>query len=230
MYPLTHLYFTKNVLGELSSALALGSVLPDILTSVGMKWKEAHSLNIFPHKEMLLGNLIHGISLPGLDYYSDCAFEEREGFAFQYAKHLEIDLTQLGIPKEHSLWRGHNFVEMAIEVKLNQTEACELWKDLDLASQDENLKAIVYNFLNERDYKEIHLIDLALERFLTLRGKPDMLALDYTKKLSAIYQLAIDPKSCQDLISKAQTLINGHYKLFLEKCCAQIKQDIVNFI
>ena len=88
MYPLTHLYFTKNVLGRLSSALALGSVLPDILTSVGMKWKEAHSQNIFPHKEML-GNLIHGINLPGLDYYSDCAFEGRK-VAFQYGL-LEMD-------------------------------------------------------------------------------------------------------------------------------------------
>ena len=230
MYPLTHLYFTKNVLGRLSSALALGSVLPDILTSVGMKWKEAHSQNIFPHKEMLLGNLIHGINLPGLDYYSDCAFEGQEGFAFQYAKHLEMDLTELGIPKEHSIWRGHNFIEMAIEVRLNQTEESELWKNLELASQDENLKAIIYDFLSEHNYNEIHLVDLALERFLTLRGNLDKLAIDYAKKLSAIYQLHIDPKNCQDLILKAQTLINGHYKSFLEKCCDQIKQDIAHFI
>lgn len=229
MYPLTHLYVTKNVLGELSSALALGSVLPDILTSVGMKWKEAHSQEVIPHQEMLLGNLIHGINLPGLDYYSDCAFGEQEGFAFQYATNLVHDLTKLGIPMEHSLWRGHNFVEMAVEVRLNENEN-ELWQELELAAADEQLKSVIYDFLSNQGFKEAHLVNQALDRFLSIRGRLDKLAEDYAKKLSSIYQIQIDSASCEKLILKSQDLINGNYKVFLEKCCQQINQDIASYI
>lgn len=229
MYPLTHLYVTKNVLGDLSPALALGSVLPDILTSVGVIWREAHNQKNFSQKEMLLGNLIHGIGLPGLDYYSDCAFQGQEGFAFQYAQHLENDLTQLGIPKEHSLWRGHNFIEMAVEVNLNQTES-DLWQELETASQDENLLNIIYEFLRQHDYQEEHLVNKALERFLTVRGKLERLGEDYANKLNSIYQTQVDKKNCQKLILKSQDLIQDQYQKFLEKCCELIKNDIKPYL
>lgn len=228
MYPLTHLYVTKQVLGKLTPALALGSVLPDVLVGVGMHWKEAHSQKSLPHQELLLGNLIHGISLPGLDYYSDCSYQGQEGYAFQYAHHLKNDLAHLGVPKEHTLWRGHNFIEMAIEVMLNQTES-NLWQQLELSFHDVELKKIIYSFLHQNNYNKDHLVDLVLTRFLNIRGKIDRLASDYAKKLNNIYHLQLSAADCQKLTLKSKELIINHYKLFIKECCQQIKHDIKHF-
>ena len=118
---------------------------------------------------------------------------------------------------------------MAIEVKLNQSEN-ELWQELEVAAKDEHLKSVVYELLNKAGYNENHLVNLVLDRFLSIRGQLDKLAEDYAKKLSSIYQIQIKNESCQKLILKSQDLVSDYYKVFLEKCCRKIAQDITSYL
>lgn len=227
MYPLTHLYVAQQVLGYLNMASALGSILPDVLTGAGLKWQQAHNFKDFDGLELDLirGDLIHGSYLPGLDYYSDCAYKGREGFAFQNALYLRQDLLELGLPKEHILWRGHNFIEMAIETNLNKTHS-HLWSYLEEASLDPNLKDQVYNVIAHYNLDNPRILDLTLERFLGIRGQEELLAQDYTHKLNKIYQLNLNPEACLRVIHKSQEIISEHYQNFLNYCIQQISQDL----
>ena len=75
MYPLTHLFFAKRVLGFLDDPVALGSIFPDVLILSSIGWKESHSLGIeiwrhFRGKEKtwltFLWSNYHGIEPKGL--------------------------------------------------------------------------------------------------------------------------------------------------------------------
>jgi hypothetical protein len=231
MYPLTHLYVTEQVLGSLNPALALGSILPDILVGAGLTWKEAHnhSFKKLPdtNRDLMLGDLIHGSFLPGLDYYSDCAYEDKEGYAFQNAVHLCTDLVRLGIPQEHALWRGHNFIEMAIETMLNETNSY-LWCELEKAFHQQELKSEVYSIIAGCNLHKPGIVDLILQRFLEIRGKKECLAADYARKLNNIYRLGLSAEKCLALIAKSQELITPHFRKFLNNCVDWIAKDLKN--
>lgn len=227
MYPLTHLFITHEVLGYLNPAAALGSILPDILTAAGLPWHQAHGFKNLDgiDQDIIRGDWIHGSDLPGLDYYSDCAYKENEGFAFQHALYLRQDLWELGLPKEHLLWRGHNFIEMAVEINLNNTYS-HLWSYLEEASKQQDLKKQIYNVMATYGLEKKQILDLVLDRFLNIKGQQELLAEDYADKLNKIYQLNIASENCLELILKSQELIAPHYQNFLNYCIQQIREDL----
>lgn len=227
MYPLTHLYVTQQVLGYLNKASALGSILPDILTGAGQKWQQAHNFKVLDGLEpdIIRGDLIHGSYLPGLDYYSDCAYMGREGFAFQHAVYLRQELLELELPKEHILWRGHNFIEMAVEINLNKIHN-HLWSYLEEASTDLALKKQIYQVMVYYNLDNPNSLDSTLTRFLSIRGQEELLAEDYAQKLNKIYQLNLTAENCLQIIGKSQEIVAEHYQNFLNYCIQQISQDL----
>ncbi|MDS1029119.1 hypothetical protein RDV78_01200 [Bacillota bacterium LX-D] len=230
MYPLAHLYLTKKALNRLTPTLALGSVLPDVLTSAGLDWQTAHSYKRSTHinRDLLLGDLIHGISLPGLDYYSDISYRNQAGFAFQNAKYLAKDLAALKVPEKDVIWRGHNFIEMAVETFLNKTQH-RLWLELSRAAADQKLLQTVKVVMNDYKVDNPDSITAILDRFLKMGGKEDLLAEDYAHKLNSIYGLEIETKQCLALIKKAQQLVEGRYQEFLQTAIKEIKINVKNY-
>jgi hypothetical protein len=233
MYPLSHIYVSSKILDEMDASLALGSVLPDVLVGTGILWREAHHSTRAPFEEHLhspflrIGAALHGIDLPGLDFFSDVSYAEGKGYAYQKAVHIEEDIINLGVNQEHALWRGHNFVEMAIEVTLNEQHS-QFWQYLKQGQQDENLMAQITRLANELEANQPDVAPLVLDRFLTIRGQKENLAKDYATKLNRIYSLTIEPSQCENIITKAMELIETDYRQFLDNSIQTIQLALAN--
>lgn len=229
MYPLSHLYVSLRVMETINPSLALGSILPDMLVGAGLEWDNAHRVFQNPLSApeaaslpLMVGASLHGIGLPGLDYYSDISFEQGEGYAFQKAVFIEEDIANLGVNPDHAIWRGHNFVEMAIEIELHQNHQ-ELWSYLDQASKDNRLLNEVNDLSKSLEAPRPHITPLVLERFLAIRGEKRTLTKDYADKLNQIYSLSIEPKEIEGIVNKAFSFIQEDYEDFLEKAIGKIK-------
>lgn len=233
MYPLSHIYVSYQILDEMDASLALGSVLPDVLVGSGIIWREAHHSTGAPFREHLqssllrIGAALHGIDLPGLDFFSDVSYGEGKGYAYQKAVHIEQDILDLGVTKEHALWRGHNFIEMAIEIMLNE-EHSQFWHYLEQAQQAENLLSQTARLAHELGATRPEAASMVLERFLTIRGQKKDLAQDYATKLSKIYSLAVEPKQCETIITKAMELIEPDYREFLDSSIRSIQLALID--
>ncbi|HHW06427.1 MAG TPA: hypothetical protein GXX34_02655 [Clostridia bacterium] len=231
MYPLSHIYVSYCTLNEMDAPTALGSVLPDILVGTGILWRKAHRSTEAPFREHLtspalrLGAVLHGIDLPGLDYFSDIAYQNGRGYAYQKAALIEQDVVALGVHPDHALWRGHNFIEMAIEIRLSQ-QYPQLWEHLFEAQNGTNLLSQVEKLACALEASHPDRAPLVLQRFLTIQGNEDALAQDYAAKLNNFYSLSLTPADCQAIIGKSLHIIESDYHVFLTHCITAIQQSL----
>lgn len=233
VYPLSHLYVSSQILGHMDTSLALGSVLPDVLVGSGVVWRKAHHSTGRPFREHLVtpslrvGAALHGIDLPGLDYDSDVSFGEGRGYAYQKAVHIEEDLLRLGVEPEHALWRGHNFVEMAIEIELNRHHS-HLWQYLNEGQQDPALMTQITQLAESLEATRPEAATAVLDRFLNIRGEQERLARDYAAKLNRIYSLALEPDQIEQVIAKIAVIIASDYRDFLDRSIHRIRQALAD--
>lgn len=231
MYPLSHIYVSYRTLNQMDPPTALGSVLPDILVGTGIPWRKAHHSTEAPFQEHLispalrLGAALHGIDLPGLDYFSDISYQNGKGYAYQKAALIESDVKEIGVQPDHALWRGHNFIEMAIEIELSQQHP-ELWQYLFEAQGNDNLHHQVRMLADSLGATRPELAPQVLNRFLTIQGQVDSLAQDYARKLSNFYSLSIDPAKCKTIITKSMAIVQENYQEFLANSISAIQQAL----
>jgi len=130
MFPITHIWFGEQVLGELDNQSVLGAIFPDMVISGCLEYNTTHKsgwkLYEFiknNHPQYLgfaRGTLTHGVDPKGLDYYGDEKFKSLEmGYCFQKAVGVtERVIKSCNIPESFGLWKAHNFIEMAIELEI----------------------------------------------------------------------------------------------------------------
>jgi len=231
MYPLSHIYVSYCALNQMDPPTALGSVLPDILVGTGIPWRKAHRSTEAPFQQYLispalrLGAALHGIDLPGLDYFSDISYRNGKGYAYQKATFIEKDVIALGVQPEHAAWRGHNFIEMAMEIKLSRQHP-QLWQYLEEAQNGTNLLGQVEELARALEATYPERVPQVLQRFLTIRGKEEALARDYANKLNNFYSLSIDPAACQTIIAKCLDIIEADCQSFLSEAIDALRQGL----
>lgn len=229
MYPLSHIYVSYCALNHMDPPTALGSVLPDILVGTGIAWRKAHRATEAPFQKHLLspalrlGAALHGIDLPGLDYFSDISYRNSKGYAYQKAVLIEKDVVELGVQPDHAAWRGHNFIEMAIEITLSQ-QFPHLWQYLFEAQNGAHLLCQVEELARALEATHPEKVPQVLQRFLDIQGKEDALARDYATKLNNFYALSIEPAACKAIIAKSLDIIEADYQTFLTEAIAAIRQ------
>lgn len=128
MFPLTHLYTAKAVLGYENRLTALGSLFPDYGAFLGIGRNLCHEMSLdmyhyaieyFPDDiDFALGALTHGTALPGIDWYADEEYHGlRPGFCFQKGELICDRVAKFcKIPQNMALWKTHNIMEMAFDV------------------------------------------------------------------------------------------------------------------
>ena len=140
MFPLAHLLFARQVLGSLTQEEMLGAVAPDVIIATGFSWDVTHRVSPrlyeravaardagHPDGEVVMrfarAALTHGAEPEGLDYYGDIAYGGQErGFSYLLARPLaERVAVACGVPADLGWWKAHNFVEMAIDLVIDQT-------------------------------------------------------------------------------------------------------------
>ena len=139
MFPLAHLEFAGRLLGPLRIEEMLGAVFPDVVVAVDLGWEVTHRLGArlysaaataraegHPDGEVLVrfarAALTHGADPAGLDFYGDVAYGGVDrGFAYQVARPLADRVAAAcRLPAELGLWKAHNFVEMAVDLLVDE--------------------------------------------------------------------------------------------------------------
>ncbi|MBR5329514.1 MAG: hypothetical protein IKV45_04830 [Firmicutes bacterium] len=128
MFPLTHIYTAKAVLGRENRLTALGCLFPDYGAFLGLGRNLCHEMSLdmyhfaaeyLPdHIDFALGALTHGTSLPGIDWYADEEYHGiRPGFCFQKGELICDQVAACcNLPQNIALWKTHNIIELAFDV------------------------------------------------------------------------------------------------------------------
>lgn len=215
MYPLTHLYMNHSILGEMTPGEILGSVLPDLLVACGLAWDRAHNLKngINIPFRVFLADAMHGIELPGLDYYTDRNYKNGVGYAFYKSRYIKDSLIALGVPPIDAIWRGHNVIEMAIELDIKKKYMSEE-TPLKKAQQEVDM---VSNYSRAFSLAENRSIDLKkpLDKFTEMNGDPKQLAQHFAWKINTAYGLQIKAEEILFLVDQARPHIDKDYPVFL---------------
>lgn len=127
MFPLTHLYTAKTVLGYENKQSVLGALFPDYGTYLGLGRNLCHEMGIdmyhyakekdVHHLDFALGVLTHGTALPGIDFYADEEYHGvRPGFCFQKGELIADEVAAAcNLPANMALWKTHNIIELAFD-------------------------------------------------------------------------------------------------------------------
>lgn len=128
MFPLTHLYTAKTVLGYENKQTALGALFPDYGSYLGLGRNLCHEIGLDMYHyaqekdvsrlDFTLGALTHGTALPGIDYYADEEYHGiRPGFCFQKGEAIVNEVAAAcQLPSQMALWKAHNIIEMGFDV------------------------------------------------------------------------------------------------------------------
>lgn len=128
MFPLTHIYTAKAVLGRENKLTALGSLFPDYGAFLGLGRNLCHEMSLdmyhyaterFPdHADFALGALTHGTALPGIDWFADEEYHGiHPGFCFQKGELICDEVAACcSLPQNIALWKTHNIIELAFDV------------------------------------------------------------------------------------------------------------------
>ena len=135
MFPIVHTYANKRLALQNKLKLdqtqiklyILGGIMPDLAIGMGLSrnyghqmgkefyyWCEQNAKDALP---FAYGAWLHGTDPAGLDYYSDEHWHGGNGWCFQKCTpYMNMVEKACHIPKEWALWKGHNFIEMAMEL------------------------------------------------------------------------------------------------------------------
>ena len=136
MFPLTHLYTAKEVLGYENAMTALGAMFPDFGSVLGAGRNLCHEMGVDmwhyamesdkDHADFALGVLTHGTALPGIDWYADESYHGlRPGFCFQLGEEIAAEAAKAcNLPPNMAVWKAHNIIEMAFDVITERKHPC----------------------------------------------------------------------------------------------------------
>ncbi len=232
MYPLTHIYFARKVLGNLDDATTLGSIFPDMVILCGIPWEESHRLGLklwphfkdapFPLSRFARGVITHGIEPPGLDYFSDEQYETFEkGYCFEKARPLVDQVIEaLSIKPEDGWWKAHNFVEMGIELYIfdrNPELLSQMRQSFKNQSLIELLVAHLSPLLVSRT-KHLEACFSIFERFVMEEEiDAELLAVRYERQIYHRHNIdSVDTDYCRELIIKGRQIIEDEIEDFFE--------------
>jgi hypothetical protein len=246
MYPLTHLYFVKRVQGYLDDPAALGSIFPDVLILSGIAWKESHTLGnkIWRHfrgkeKDLVhfsLGVITHGIEPKGLDYFSDEKYNDYErGYCYEKAKPLINRVVEAcNISAENGWWKAHNFIEMGVELYINE-KSPRLLSFLQQVFYNTSLIRKLCKELSPLLHRDADLLEQSLLTFKSFFEEEPLdarlLALRYQRQIFFRHNIeSIDLVESRDIIHKGKELVACDIEDFFSEVSESVRHVLDELI
>lgn len=242
MFPFTHIWFSRNVLGYSNNMTVLGSIFPDALVSRELPYEATHRVgwdlyDYYYEKnskflDFAISATTHTVSPKGLDYYGDDAYEGSMGYCFQKAESIvEEVIDACNIPVEFGLWKAHNFIEMAVEFEiLNENE--DFLELLDKALKDNHTMHEIESSLEEYYGLETGKLKNSFKRFqhfvYTENISSHILSINYDYHMKARHGISIDIDKASRIIDKAKHIIRDDYIdffTFIEKKVKEMLHD-----
>lgn len=241
MFPLTHIYTAKAVLGYENNLTALGSLFPDYGAFLGIGRNLCHEMSIdmyhyatehFPdHVDFALGALTHGTALPGIDWYADEEYHGiRPGFCFQKGELICDEAAKCcNLPQNIALWKTHNIIEMAFDViteKRHPGIGQAVLRAVPQAGQP-FCSAYLQSYLN-RSADEIRAMFTEVTNYFSFDGNNiEEMADKFIRSLERRHNI----KNCKkdDLIAlllKAVDIVEPLYDDFMAEAVAEITSEL----
>ncbi|OAT81187.1 hypothetical protein [Desulfotomaculum copahuensis] len=239
MYPQTHVYFTHRVCGELSDALVLGSIFPDMAAAFTSNRQESHGKG----GELLagLGNdpslydfargvITHGINPAGLDYYGDEKYLQYErGYCFEKSRPLVAEtIRACNLPPRMGWWKSHNIVEMGIELRFSTSDygsaISAAFRNEDLIEQISRRLAPYYAVkpqqVKQRMHNFSHYIEISSPTARSLAVKFDV-------QMFYRHRIHIDIERTAALICRAGELVEADLRDFFTFTEAKTRKHLL---
>lgn len=238
MFPLTHIWFSKRVLGYVSNMTVLGSVFPDTVIKCCLTYDQTHNAgwklyDYFKEQseeyiDFARAMVTHTVNPRGLDFYGDEEYREGyKGYCFQKAVEIEKEvIAACNIPEKFGLWKAHNFIEMGIEMNITDSEK-GLMDMFSIALNDRTLVREISNHLDRYfGLQDRSLADCfcRFTNFMELKELSSIaLAIRYNSQMEAKHGINIDVSKCSEIIEKSRIIVREDFDGFIECCIDKVK-------
>lgn len=238
MFPLTHLYTAKAVLGYENRLTALGALFPDYGAFLGLGRNLCHEMGVdmyhyaaendVSHLDFALGALTHGTALPGIDWYADEEYHGvHPGFCFQQGEALAAETAKIcNLPQNMALWKTHNIMELAFDaVTEKKHPGIGKFAVAALPQEGETYHtAFLESYLNQ-PAASIRQMFSEVSTYFSFDGTDTE---DMAKKFIASLKRRHNIENCDkngliELIGKAIAIIEPIYDDFMAEALAEIK-------
>lgn len=238
MFPLTHIWFSRRVLGYSNNMTVLGSVFPDTVIKCCLTYDQTHKtgrvffeyFNKYAEEYLDFARAVvtHTVDPRGLDFYGDEEFGSGyKGYCFQKAAEIEKEVIEAcNIPDRFGLWKAHNFIEMGIEMNMAYSES----KLVDIYQSGLSDKGLIHKLSFHID-KYFGLKESTAEecfsKFSGYMKLSDLSSLAfaerYNKQMQLKHGISIDIKRCSSIIEKSRILVQEDYCTFMDYCTEKVK-------
>lgn len=237
MFPITHIWFSREVLGHINNMTVLGSIFPDTVISGFLTYEQTHRVgwglydffesNCAEYLDFAKGVVTHTVNPRGLDFYADEEYGEgSKGYCFQKAREIELEVIDAcNIPSSFGLWKAHNFIEMGVE--------------LNVAELERPLVKTLYNGLNDSGL--VNAISVPLESYFGIKklsisecmkrfsGFVELehlnsrtLAQKYNRQMQTKHGISINIDKCSNIIEKSREIVKDDFDDFTEFCTKKV--------
>ena len=238
MFPLTHLYTAKTVLGYENNQTVLGSLFPDYGSYLGIGRNICHEMgtdmyryaleHAEDHLDFALGVLTHGTGLPGIDYYADEEYHGvKPGFCFQRGEVIAKEVAAAcNLPDNMALWKTHNIIEMAFDAATEKR--CPHLADAVIRALPVEGEDFCTDFLAaylEAPEDKIREMFFVVSGYYSFDGSDiEDMATKFITSLERRHQIVgCDKERLKDLINKAVDLVDPIYDDFMAETTGEIK-------
>ncbi len=238
MFPITHIWFCRRVLGYSSNMTVLGSVFPDTVIKCSLTRDQTHNVGRELYKyfkeykseylDFARAMATHTVNPRGLDFYADEGYGEGyKGYCFQKASAIEKEVIEAcNIPDEFGLWKAHNFIEMGIEMNIAESER-ELMTVFHNGLADHCLIKEISSHLDKYYGLKDKSVAECFSRFTEFMELKDLssftLANRYNIQMQYRHGLKIDVSKCSGIIEKARIIVNDDFDDFICFCTDKVK-------
>lgn len=237
MFPITHIWFSRRVLGYINNMTVLGSVFPDTVIKCCLTYDQTHNIGWGLYEylkeygdeclDFARAVVTHTVNPKGLDFYGDEEYGDGyKGYCFQKAAGIEKEVIEAcNIPDRFGLWKAHNFIEMGIEMNIVDSER-ELVNVFCEGLTDSCLVKEISSRLDEYFKLEDKSVDNCFSKFAEFMELKDLsslaLANRYNTQMQVKHGININISRCRDIIEKSRSIVQEDFEGFIDFCTVKV--------
>lgn len=238
MFPITHIWFSRRILGFINNKTVLGSVFPDTVIKCSLTYDQTHNAGwglyryfkeqAEEHLDFAQAMVTHTVNPNGLDFYGDEEYGiGYKGYCFQKAAAIEREVIDAcNIPERFGLWKAHNFIEMGIEMNIADSEnelINAFHRGLTDSSMIRELSCHIDNYYGLKGQSVADCFR-RFTNFMELNELSSLaLAKRYDVQMQAKHGIKIDITKCSEIIEESRSIVQEDFDSFIDFCTDKVR-------
>lgn len=233
MYPLTHIYYAKQIVENPTPLTFYGTIFPDIPSTKIISWetmkqKTVDFSNFIKFKDKQYSDFASGLLLHEENLGIDRFVHGNKGFAYingrKLVKHLKPHF-----PESNILDIAHSFIEFAIEIRIIKNNP-ELMLILKTSIEEFNKRCKIVNFFSEYFKTDFRNTKNSITLYNKVLYEMDISSFQkavifYTWINKNLRGINVDEEIISSVLVKANNIVKDTDKEFLNKVINKGKKD-----